>query len=253
VVTETVDGHTSAVSADVIGSPHTTTIPPGGAGAAHITDTYGPSPGSLLVTKTIAGRFAGHQGAVTIHVSCNGVARSPDFVIPARTRRGSVSHSFDGIPAGSACIVTEATNGATARVTAAVAGNRRTVTVPAGKVVAVNVIDVYQGRPGTLRVTKTIAGSAARRHGRIAIVVTCGGPLRAFAFRIRAHTAARSVTRYFNDLPARSRCTVREARDGHTRTVPVVASGRDKVTIRANRSATIHLTDTFLRRPRFTG
>ena len=125
VVTETADGHTSAVTADVLGSPHTTTIPPGGAGAAHITDTYGPAPGSLLVTKTIAGRLAGHQGPVTIHVSCNGTAQSPDFVIPARTRRGSVSHSFDGIPAGSACIVTETANGATARVTATVAGNRR--------------------------------------------------------------------------------------------------------------------------------
>ena len=66
VVTETADGHTSAVTADVLGSPHTTTIPPGGAGAAHITDTYGPAPGSLLVTKTIAGRLAGQQGPVTI-------------------------------------------------------------------------------------------------------------------------------------------------------------------------------------------
>ncbi len=73
VVTETADGHTSAVTADVLGSPHTTTIPPGGAGAAHITDTYGPAAGSLLVTKTIAGRLAGRQGPITINVSCNGI------------------------------------------------------------------------------------------------------------------------------------------------------------------------------------
>ncbi len=50
VVTETADGHTGAVSVTVVGSPHTSTIKPGGAGAAHITDTYSATPGSLLVT-----------------------------------------------------------------------------------------------------------------------------------------------------------------------------------------------------------
>ncbi len=167
-----------------------------------------------------------------------------------------MSHSFDGIPAGSACTVTETANGATAKVMATVAGNRRTVTVPAGKVVPVNVIDVYQGRPGTLKVTKRIAGRAARRHGRIAIVVACGGPLRTFTFHIRARTGARSVSRYFNDLAAGSRCRVSEARDGRTRTVAVRASARRRtVTIRSAGRVTARLTNTFSfrARPRFTG
>ena len=145
------DGHTSAVSVAVIGSPHTDhRSRPAGAGAAHITDTYGATPGSLLVTKTIAGRRAGHQGPVTIHVTCNGTALSPDFVIASRTPAGSVSHSFDGIPAGSVCTVTETADGATATVAATVSGNGQKVTVPAGKVVPVNVIDVYQ-RPFILK------------------------------------------------------------------------------------------------------
>ena len=95
VVTETADGSTSSVMVDVVGSPGTTTIAPGGAGAVHITDNYrgtgqdrGPERvgGSLLVTKTIAGPRAGHQGRVVIRVTCNGTTRSPDFVIAAKRR-----------------------------------------------------------------------------------------------------------------------------------------------------------------------
>ena len=251
VVTETADGQTSAVSVDVTGSPHTTTIPAGGAGAAQITDTYGATPGSLLITKTIAGPLAGHQGPVTIHVACNGTALSPDFVIASRTPAGSVSHSFDGIPAGSVCTVTEAADGSTATVAATVSGHDQPVTVEAGKVVPVNLIDVYQGTPGSLTVTKTIAGAAARQHGRIAILVACGGPLSNFAFLIPAHTGAGSVSRHLDGLEAGSRCTVIEVVDGHTHAVAVVATGRrQKVTISANRSATAHLTDAFITKTR---
>ena len=258
VVTETQDGHTSAVSVVVTGSPHKVTIPVGGAAAATITDTYGATPGSLLVTKTIAGPRAGHQGPVTIHVTCNGITLSPDFVIAAGTPAGSVSHSFDGIPAGSVCTITETEDGATATVTATVSANGQNVTVPAGKVVPVNVMDVYEGTPGTLKVTKTIAGLAAGHHGQIAILVTCGGPLNNFAFFIRAHTGAGSVSRFFNGLPAGSRCTVSETANGHTNAVGVVASGSRKATIRANRIVSAHLTDRFTVKthpppPRVTG
>ncbi len=248
VVTETMNGATSTVSAVVIGSSHTVTIPPGGSGAAHITDTYGPAPGSLLVTKTIAGPRAGHQGPVTIRVACNGTALSPDFTIAAGAPAGSVSHSFDGVPAGSVCTVTETADGATATVTATVAGNGQNVTIPAGKVVPVNLMDVYLGAPGALKVTKTIAGPAARRHGSIAILVACGGPLHAYVFHIRAHVTG-SKSRYFSRLPAGSRCTVTETAKGGTPTATVVATGgHTKVTIRAKGKATAHLTDTFSRK-----
>ncbi len=225
MVTETVDGATSAVSVVVTGSPGTVTIPAGGSGAAHITDTYGSAPGSLLVTKTVAGPSAGHQGPVTIHVACDGIALSPDFVVAAGTPAGSVSRSFDGIPAGSACTVTETADGATATIAATVSGNDQNVTVPAGKVVPVNVVDVYTRSPGSLKVTKTIAGPAARKHGRISILVTCGDPLHTYAFHIPARTGPGSVSRSFADLPAGSRCTVTETADGHTDTV-VVATDR---------------------------
>lgn len=256
VVTETVDGATSTVSVVITGSPDNVTIPAGGSGAAHITDTYGSAPGSLLVTKTITGPFAGHQGPVTINVVCDGVALSPVFVVAAGTPAGNVSQGFDDIPAGSVCTVTETADGATATITATVSGNHQTVTIPAGDVVSVNLMDVYQRTPGlapevpgpsgTLKVTKTIAGPAARQHGRISILVVCGGPLHTYAFLIPAHTPAGSVSRYYPELPPGSRCTVTETEDGHTATVNVVANGSGKkVTIRANSTASVHLTDIF--------
>ena len=93
-------------------------------------------------------------------------------VIPARSPAGSVSQHLDDIPADSACTVTETADGATDTVAASVAGNGQSVSIPAGEVVPVNVMNVYYQRPsevdpdvitrpsGTLKVTKTIAGPA---------------------------------------------------------------------------------------------
>ena len=257
-VTETSTGSVVGTSVVVTGAGQQVTIPSGKSTAVDVTDTYAfvvpPLPGgiagsagSLLITKTIAGPLAGHQGPVTIHVTCNGTATA-DFVIDSRTPAGSVSHSVDGIPPGSVCTVTETADGATDAVAATVSGNGQQVTIPAGKAVPVNLIDVYQGRPGTLKVIKTVAGRAARLHGAIGILAACGGPLHTYVFRIRAHTAARSVSRYFNGLPAGARCSVTEVAIGRTSKVTVVAIGRrQKVTIRANATTTVRITDTFRR------
>jgi len=262
VVTETVDGHTSTVSVEVMGSPSTVEILPGGSGAATITDTYGATPGSLLVTKTIAGPLAGHQGPVTIHVVCDGLALSPDFVIPAHTH-GTVSHSFDSIPAGSTCTVTETANGATATVIVQVLGNNQTVSIPAGAVTAVSLTNVYDdgspdlevpeapGSPavdatGILTVTKRITGPAARQHGLIAILVACGGTLENFTFIIPAHTGPGLFTHHFGEIPSGLRCTVRETATGGTSRASVAAAGTSHtVTIPAAGTVTVHITDRF--------
>ena len=184
------------MSVDVTGSPaRPATIPGGGAGAATISDTYSFTSGSLLVRKTIVGPGAGQQGPITIHTHCNGTALSPNFVIPAGTPAGSFSKGYDGIPAGSVCTVTEIADGSTDTITATVSGNGQKVTVPAGNVVPVNVVDAYELTPvpspdvpattnGFLKVTKTIAGPEAGRQGQIAILVTCGGPVHDYAFLI---------------------------------------------------------------------
>jgi Domain of unknown function (DUF5979)/Thioester domain len=249
VVTETANGANSTTSVVVTGSPDTVTIPPGGMGAAHITDTYGAVDGSLLVTKTIAGPRAGHQGPVTIHVTCDGVAQSPDFVIPAGTKAGSVSHSFNGIPAGSVCTVVETADGGTAKVVATVTGNNQSVTVPAGKVASVELSDVYKAAPGDLVVKKKIAGPAAHQHGRIGIVVACGGPIFVFSIRIVPGSTTSTVVQHFDNIPAGSRCTIDEAPNGHTNTIRVTPRGPQKVTIRAGEQVTAQLEDTFRVKP----
>ena len=153
------------------------------------------------------------------------------------------------------CTVTETADGATDAVAAIVSGNSDNVTVPAGEVVPVNVMDVYERGPspvpdvaaGTLRVSKIIAGPAAGQQGRIAILVAYGDTLHTYAIVIRAHAAAGPVSRFFPGIPAASRCTVTEPANGHTGTVEAVtAHGRKTVTIGANRTTTVHLTDTFL-------
>jgi hypothetical protein len=246
VVTETADGATSSVSVVTTGSPDTAMIAPGGAGAAHITDTYGASPGSLLVTKTVAGPVAGHQGPVTIQVVCDGTALSSTFDIPAGAGPGTVSHSFDGIPAGSVCTVTETADGGSDAITATVSGDDQTVTVPAGTAVAADLIDVYEGATGSLEVTKTLAGPAAHQQGEIAMLVDCGSPIDTFAFMIPARAPGGSVSRHFDGLPAGARCTVAESADGSTARVAVAASvNSTTVTILRDASVTAHLTDTF--------
>ena len=256
-VTETSNGSVVGTDVVVTGDGQEVTIPAGGQKTVDVTDTYTPiptpSPSSLLVTKTIAGPAAGEQGPISIQVVCNGTA-FPDFTIAGGTAAGSYSQSFGPVPAGSSCTVTEITDGGTTTVTAIVSGNGQTVTIPAGEVVPVNVMDVFENGPspapdvatGTLKLIKTIGGPAAGQQGRIAILVACGDAAHTYAVHIPADTGAGSELRWFPDIPAGSRCTITETVNGHTSTVEATTAGRRKtVTIQANRTSTVHVTDTF--------
>jgi len=119
----------------------------------------------------------------------------------------------------------------------------------------VTLMNVYHRAPGSLRVTKTIAGAAAHLHGRIAILASCGGPS-AFVFAIPARTGTGSVSRSFAGVTARSRCRVVEVVIGRAHRVVVVAPRRQRrVTIRADGLVTAHLVDRFsvAAAPNFTG
>ncbi len=164
-------------------------------------------PGALLVSKTITGAAAGRQGPVTIGVTC-GTTPLPAFTIPAGTGASTVSQLYDGIPAGSTCTLTETADGATSTISVTVTGSNQTVTVPAATVVSVAVTDTYTDAPGSLTVTKTLAGAAAGQQGGVAILVLCGGPTNLFALLIPPATpAGRSrgaSTASRPDPPARS-------------------------------------------------
>lgn len=256
-VTETSNGSVVGTDVVVTGDGQEVTIPAGGQKTVDVTDTYTPiptpSPSSLLVTKTIAGPAAGEQGPISIQVVCNGTA-FPDFTIAGGTAAGSYSQSFGPVAAGSSCTVTEITDGGTTTVTAIVSGNGQTVTIPAGEVVPVNVMDVFENGPspapdvatGNLKLIKTIGGPAAGQQGRIAILVACGDAAHTYAVHIPADAGAGSELRWFPDIPAGSRCTITETVNGHTSTVEATTAGRRKTaTIQAGRTATVHVTDTF--------
>ena len=217
-VTETADGHTSTVSVDVEGSGQTVSVPAGDIVEADISDTYGLVPGQLEVTKSIAGPLAGQQGEVVIHTVCNGTALTPDFVIPAGAA-GDQSHIYSTVPTPASCVVTETMNGATSAVSVAVIGSPHTVTIPPGGSGAAHITDTYGPAPGSLLVTKTIAGPLAGHQGPVTIHVVCNGTALSPDFVIASGTPAGSVSHSFDGIPAGSVCTVTETADGATATV----------------------------------
>ena len=93
------------------------------------------------MTKTIAGSAAGQQGAVTI-TSPAPTGSSQDIVIPAGTT-GDTSQTFDGLPAGTECTLTETADGSSSTVVVTVTG-LGAATVTAGSVAITHVTDTYQ-------------------------------------------------------------------------------------------------------------
>ena len=128
---------------------------------------------------------------------CKWTTSSPYFAT-ARPQRGTCRKASMAY-AGSACTVTQKRRRATATVAAA-ASEHDDSDRPGGEGGTGEPDHAYERTPcargacpwgpfGSLKVTKTIAGPAARRHGRISILVACGGPLDTYAFVIGARPA----------------------------------------------------------------
>ena len=199
--------------------------------------------------KIITGPAAGQQGAVTIGVTCR-------HHVPARLhhpgggRGGPCAAALSRHPGWLRCArVSETANGATSTVT---------VTVVVDPASQPGYRSHGQGRPrgrdrhlrlrepGSLVVTKTIAGPAAGQQGDVAILVLCGGPTNLFALQIRRRPRPGPVPRSFDGIPAGSTCTVIEVIDGTTETVSVAGVGSgQQVAITPGGVATASLTDTF--------
>ncbi len=129
------------------------------------------------------------------------------FEIPAGTS-GTVSKTYDGIPAGARCTVTELVNGSTSTVQVEVDGSGQTVTVPAGSTQTADLTDTYTSVPGSLTVQKSIGGSAAGHQGEVRIAVDCGAASPALPdFVIPARTNVGTVSRTYSGIPAGSVCT----------------------------------------------
>ncbi|MFL5926001.1 MAG: DUF5979 domain-containing protein [Gaiellaceae bacterium] len=247
-VTETFDGHTAAIEAVVVGNRRHVTIPAAGTATARLVDFYLDVPGALLVTKTIGGPAAGHQGAITIAVSCAG-ERLPDFVIPAGTAAGSISRNYSSIPAGARCTVTETADGHTATVAVAETGSGGIVPIAADATSDARLTDSYSDEPGSLVVNKSITGPGAGRQGAIAITVSCGG-VALPEFAVPAAAPAGSVSHIYSGIAPGATCTVDEVADGHTDGIGVTTVGNhQQVTIAADGAAEATVTDSYSEAP----
>ena len=244
-VTEEADGSSSSIGVVTTGSPQDVKIDANGEASADLTNTYGPTPGSLTVSKTINGPLAGNQGAITISVKC-GSTTLPTWTIPAGTGAKTLTHTYKDIPAGSACTVTETSDGATTTVMASVVGANQTVTVPAGTAASLNITDTYSPAPGTVKIVKTLAGAGAGQQGRVGILAICDGGIQAFAMVIPAGHPAGPVSQVITDVGGGSTCLVAEVIDGHTSDLTVQATGaRQSVTVPPDGIASVDMTDRF--------
>ena len=157
------------------------------------------APGSLVVKKTIAGPAAGSQARVVIHTVCDGVALTPDFVIPAGTPAGDKSKTYKPIPAGSLCTVTETSDGSVVGTDVVVIGAGQEATIPAGESETVHITDTYHF-VGSLLVRKTIAGPGAGQQGEIRIHTVCDGKALTPDFVIPAGTPAGDQTKQYDQI-----------------------------------------------------
>jgi hypothetical protein len=253
-VIETADGSNSSVIVTTTGNPGQVTIPSGQDVPVNIVNDYQLT-GSLVVSKSIQGPAAGHQGKITIRVTCGGVALTPDFVIPAGTSPSPIpSQEYDNIPAGSVCLVTEPGNGSTTEVAPPTTVGASRIIVGAGQIAQALLTDTYNFNPGELVVNKDITGTAAGQQGQITITVSCldsGGqpvdPTLTPPFVINAGaTGPQSKT--YTGLPGNSTCTVLETDDG----VPSGSNLADQRTDSSNEvlvpgggTGTATLTDTY--------
>ncbi|WP_104055333.1 MULTISPECIES: thioester domain-containing protein [unclassified Arthrobacter] len=232
-ITEPTTGATETVQVSTV-LPDPVTVPAGGGTEAAVTNTYTIAPGSLTVTKSIAGEAAGQQGEVVLQVLCgpDGSVLNETVTIPAGTQ-DDVTTTFEDLPAGTECAVTEPTSGATTEVSV-VTEIPDPVTVPAGGSIAAAVTNTYSFTPGTLVVTKVITGDAAGAQGEVVLRVRCGpdGTVLDETVSIPAGTTG-NVSTAFEGLPTDTECTVTEPAGGGTSTVNVAAELPEPVMIPA--------------------
>ena len=250
-LTETANGATETATAVTIGTPQDVTISENGTATANVVNTYDYVPGALVVTKDIAGPAAGQQGQVSIGVSCvldGATTALGPFVIPAGHPAGIVSHTYENIPAGSTCTVTETEDGSTSTVSVETVGGNQTVAVEARHVAVANVADVYFLAPlvpGELTVTKTITGPAAGQQGAITIAVSCGGTALP-DFVIPPGAPAGTLAHSYAGIAPGTTCTVTETGNGASSSVLAVTEGSPQtVDISANGTGIANLVDIY--------
>src|SRR4029079_1143029 len=104
-----------------------------------------------------------------------GLAGNTD--IPANPPAGDTATTIGDLPVGTECTVTEPTDGSTAGASVTNTNTGSPATITAGETADVTVTNTYQTAVSSLRVTKTIAGSAAGNQGPVRLHVACDNGL----------------------------------------------------------------------------
>ncbi|QEE60558.1 TQXA domain-containing protein [Salinibacterium sp. dk2585] len=222
-------------------APVTVTIAPGAAAEARVTNTVEFRPGSLDLTKLVDGAAAGSQSDIVVGITCdNGLDET--FTIPAGSQAGEYTQSYEEIPAGTVCTVTELESGSNS-VVEVVGGQTVSVTIEPAAASAVELSNTVTFRPGGLNVVKVITGAAAGLQSAISLEVTCDNGL-AETVDIPAGAAAGEYVESFSDLPAGTECTVTELESGANSSVSVTTEAPVTVTIAPGEIADATLTNT---------
>ena len=244
-VTEPTSGATDTVLVSTV-LPDPVTIPAGQGAEAAVSNTYIFAPGILAVTKAIAGEAAGQQGEVILQVTCgpDGSELNETVTIPAGTE-DDVTTTFEDLPAGTECVVTETASGATSEVSVSTEA-AEPVTVLSAQTVTATIANTYSFTPGTLVVTKVISGEAAGRQGEVVLQVRCGpdGTVLDETVSIPAGTQG-NVSTGFEGLPTGTECAVTETAGGESSTVTVAADLPEPVTIPAGGGTEATVTNTY--------
>ena len=118
-------------------------------------------------------------------------------------------------------------------------------TVSADQVADVSVTNTYETAVSSLRVTKTIAGSAAGDQGAVSLHVACDNGL-SRDIDIAANAPAGDTATTIDDLPVGTECTVTEPTDGSSATVTVTTTiDGSPATVSADQVADVSVTNTY--------
>ncbi len=192
------------------GNTHTATVAPATVIPVRFADLFTHSPGVLAVTKNITGTAAGTQGSIAILVDCGQSTSQFAILIPAKAPAGALSRSFNNIPAGSTCTVTELANGASGAVPVTTTGSGQQVTVLSAATATATVTNEVGGpaapatvepesledtevAPGTLPATGAGAATLRLLDGALAAIAVGGVMAAAGGRRRRLNRKGRQV------------------------------------------------------------
>ncbi|MFZ3454755.1 DUF5979 domain-containing protein [Arthrobacter sp. 7Tela_A1] len=251
-VTETSTGETPSIAVETIGTG-TVTVPAAGSVEAAVTNTYTFRTGVLAVRKLIEGAAAGQQGEVTLSVVCTGGSTlDTTITIPAgATETDPVE--YPGLIAGTTCVVTETANGSSTEIGVETEFDPAgaTVIIPAEDGVEVTVTNTYSVNPGSLTVSKVIAGAFAGQQGEVQVDILCrldDETTFSDSFTIAAGTTA-PTSQTFGNIPAGSECAVTESLTGETEQIAVEVDLPDSVVITAGGTGAATVTNTYTEKP----